>query len=212
MLLHCPTCHAQIEAGPLSPGATASCPVCQGVFEVPGEATPTSNLTAPPAKDSADTSEAAGSLVTTLGWAFLFMCLFALVGAGSGYLVFRFAQSRELRPAPVLTTPESDLDASLTWRQVGRWSGVGMGQTPPLRMTNRRWRIQWSAAPLMPENADNFAIHVCDLGGKQLQTPVSIVGGGGDMAYISAPPGRYKLEIFTFETRWEVTVEEPVAP
>jgi hypothetical protein len=206
MLVECPNCHAQIDAGPLPPGATASCPLCQGVFQTPLEA-PAAQDTA--AKDVIDDPQPTGSLAGTLGWAFLFMCLFALVGAGSGYLVFRFAESRQPRRTPDLTAAQREADANTTWRALGHWSGVGMKRTPPIRATSSRWRIHWSASPLSPETSDNFALHVCDLSGKQLQTPVSIVGSGNDTATVTLTPGRYVLEIFTFETRWEVTVEEP---
>jgi hypothetical protein len=218
MLVNCPSCRRTIEAAALPAGAAASCPFCRAVFQVPAEGGPAAPTVVLPRAAAAqpqpdDESETEpGGWAGTLGWSLVFMVLFALIGAGSGYLVFRWAQSRQTRAAPVTTgtsKSETAADAQLTWRKIGHWSGVGAQRTPPLRTTSPRWRVQWSATPLAPDNPDNFAIHVCDLRGRQLQTPVSIVGAGSDTAYVSTAPGRYALEVFTFDTRWEITVEEP---
>src|SRR5687768_6173780 len=39
MLLHCPTCQSAVEAA-LPPGAMASCPFCQNLFQVPPDTLP----------------------------------------------------------------------------------------------------------------------------------------------------------------------------
>jgi hypothetical protein len=127
------------------------------------------------------------------------------------YLVFRYVQSREaVAPeANPATSVEVEADPVAAWRPIGHWRGLGEQRTPAFRTTSPRWRIHWRAAPRDASNPDNFAVHVIDPGGKQLHTPVSIVGAGSNTAYLSTRPGRYLLEIFTLDTEWEVTVEEP---
>lgn len=214
MLLHCPTCRSPIDASLLPPGTMASCPHCHGLFQVPPavthlpevEAGPRIEpLAAPPLEDPP------GGLGGTLAWAVLFVCLVAVIGGGSGYLAFRFVQAREQGPAPAAVTPEPAFnpDTVKAWREVGHWSNLGQMRTSPFRTTNSRWRIHWTANPVEPDNPDNFAIIVTDRSGKQLQTPVSIVGAGDDTAYVSIKPGVYVVEVFTINTRWTLTVEEP---
>ena len=65
------------------------------------------------------------------------------------------------------------------------------------------------AKPRDAATADNFALNVADGTGKQVKTPVSIVGGGSDTAYVNTRPGFYRVEVFTFDTDWELAIEEP---
>lgn len=217
MLVNCPTCQATVDVGPLEPGTTASCPFCQGLFQVPS---------APPAAAVADpvimhnvAQPAVGLEASSLepsssiGLILLLLTAFALIGAGSGYLAFQLFQSeKKVVPAAApkrAEAAETETDRVASWRMLGHWRGAGQQRTPAIRTTSSRLRVLWSAKPRDPQIADNFAIHLIDGAGRQLHTPVSIVGAGSDTAYVSAKPGRYMLEILAFDTEWEVTVEEP---
>lgn len=216
MLVNCPTCRATIDVAALDPGSTASCPYCQGLFQVPA---------APAAAALADTvivheqspplgerDATPGEPSSKVGLIVLLLAAFALIGAGSGYLVVRLSQSPENIPNAAAKRAEAaaaEDDRVASWRTLGHWRGAGQQRTPAFRTTSSKLRLLWNAKPRDPQNADNFAIHLIDGGGRQLHTPVSIVGAGGDTAYVGARPGRYMLEILAFDTDWEVTVEAP---
>lgn len=215
MLVNCPTCQATIDVGPLEGGSTASCPFCQGLFQVPAappaEAIPDPVILrdeSPPTERDVFPDKPSSSM----GLIALLLTAFALIGAGSGYLAFQLTQAQEGAPAAAAKqaeAAETEDDRVAAWRTLGHWRGAGQQRTPAFRTTSSRLRLQWTAKPRDPQNADNFAIHLIDGAGRQLHTPVSIVGAGSDTAYVSARPGRYMLEILAFDTDWEVTVEEP---
>lgn len=216
MLLHCPTCRSPIDAGLLPPGSMATCPHCHGLFQVPPSVTHTPAIEPSPQIELAvpqQPEEPPGGMGGTIAWTLLFLCLIAVIGGGSGYLAYRFVQAQERphagQPPTVVEEPVEEPDPNARWRTLGHWSGTGQISTPPFRTTAPRWRIRWNATPLDNDNPDNFAITVSDISGKQLKTPVSIVGAGDATAYVTTKPARHVLEILTFNTRWEVSVEEP---
>lgn len=216
MLVNCPTCSATVDVGPLPPGSTASCPYCQGLFQVPAAQVVMAGAETPVGFDRPSSvdegQETPAKPASRLGMMLLLLAVFAVVGGGSGYLAFHLIQSRDRVPAAAtkqIEAGENEADLVAAWRTLGHWRGAGQQRTPLFRTSNSRLRVLWIAMPRDPQNADNFAIHLIDGAGRQLHTPVSIVGAGNDTAYVSARPGRYMLEILTFDTDWEVTIEEP---
>ena len=222
MIVHCPTCNAQVSVAGLPPGSLATCPVCHTVFQLPSaaagaDAAPTALAplagtaapeqlavsTAPQQPPAEPTSvHSYAELARPVAYAIIFGALIACT-VGTAFWVFDRREER--RPTDALG--EEPADRSRTWRVVQRFSGVESGRTRQFRIFSSRWRVHWAAESL-GQSKNNFAVIVADPAGTQLSTAVSIVGGGSDVAYVHTQPGRYCLEILAIDTRWEITIEE----
>jgi hypothetical protein len=102
------------------------------------------------------------------------------------------------------------LQSATTWTPIASWSGEGTKETETFTITQREWRVTWTAKlsnPKMPVRV--FSVAVYD---AKTDVPVSqLMPGDKESAgesYVRGA-GRYYLKIASGNAAWTVRVEEP---
>lgn len=91
------------------------------------------------------------------------------------------------------------------WREVARFSGVGLQNTAPFVIAGEQWRVRWTCRP--PEgNATFFAIFA---GGPQEILLANTFERSAATSY-GRGRGKFSLDVVTAGMKWTIVVEEAV--